>query len=128
MKSSDLKTSKFLKQTDIERPQVVTIVDITKENVALPGEPKREKGIAHFRELDRPMILNATAVNELETLFGSDVADWFNKRVELYVDPNVHFQGKKTGGLRLRAVPKPKPAGGSIYDDMPDDTHLIPGA
>jgi hypothetical protein len=129
MKVSELSTSKYLKQADVDKPQIVTITHVAKENVALPGQPKKDRGVVYFREHEKGVVLNTTNLRRLEQLFGGDTDLWVDAKVVLYVDTEVTYGGEQVGGLRLRKVPAAKASSKpSVYDDMPDDTHLISGA
>ena len=45
-----------------------------------------------------------TALETLEEITGSDdTDDYSNTGVEVYVDPNVKYQGKRCGGIKLRS-------------------------
>lgn len=58
----------------------------------------------HFRELDKPMILNSTNGQIIAKITGSEESDdWDGKQIVLYHDPNVSFGGKLVGGIRVRA-------------------------
>jgi hypothetical protein len=63
--------------------------------------------------------LNATNIQLCAQICGSEDTDfWIGKRIVLYTDPNVSYQGKLIGGIRVRAPkpgtvappPAPKPA------------------
>lgn len=121
---SALKDSNYLQKADVEPPVLVTIKgDLVQENVAKDGAPQQLKWCIHFRELDKPMVLNSTNGQLIAMATCSENSeDWDGKQVVLYNDPNVSFQGKLTGGIRVRA-PK-KNAGGqtlppaaSVEDD-----------
>lgn len=78
------------------------------------GDKGREDkcNVMHFKEEGyKPMILNATNGKMMRTLTGSNyIQDWKDIVVEIYVDPNVKFQGEITEGLRIRDKKiKPKP-------------------
>lgn len=125
MKVSELSTSKYLKQADIDKPQIVTITHVAKENVALPNQPKKERGVIYFREHEKGVVLNTTNLRRLEQLFGGDTDNWVDQKVVLFVDEEVTYAGEQVGGLRLRKVPvKPANSGSSRYDDMVDDIPL----
>jgi hypothetical protein len=125
MKVSELSTSKYLKQGDISKPQVVTVTTVSKENVSVPGEPKKERGVIYFREFEKGMVLNTTNLRRLEQLYGGDTDLWVDQKVVLYVDQEVTYGGEQVGGLRLRKLPKPAPKRAAEpaghFDDMPDD-------
>lgn len=102
MNISELKTSRFLKKEDVGDGVIVTITNVTQENVAQEGAPAEMKWCAHFKEVDKPIVLNATNGLILATITGSEESDgWIGKRFELFNDLSVVFQGK-VGGLRFR--------------------------
>ena len=95
-----------------------------KKNVAKEGADPEMKWCLTFQEIDKPLVLNATNVQLCEQILGSDdTDDWQGKRIVLYTDPNVSFQGKLTGGIRVRA-PKPSaapPPPAPVADSLTDD-------
>lgn len=103
-RTSDMIPSKFLKQSDIGEGKLVTIRNLTKENVARDDAEPEYKWTIHFDELDKPLVLNTTNIGILEAILQSDNSDdWTGKQVVLYVDPTVNFGGKVVGGIRVRA-------------------------
>lgn len=94
--------SKFLKKDDITRDTLVTIKRVENENAGTEEAPEN-KPCLYFQELDKGMILNWTNLQAAADACGSEMTeDWPGKQVVLYVDPNVSYQGKRTGGLRIR--------------------------
>ena len=109
-KTSEMRESKFLKQSDVGRGALGTIESCVQMNVAKEGAEHEMKWCLTFAELDKPLVLNATNIQLCEKIFGSDDTDhWHGKRIVLYTDPNVSYQGKLVGGIRVRA-PKPTTA------------------
>ncbi len=53
--------------------------------------------------------------DSIEDLYGSDTDDWIGKPVVLYVDPDVRYGAKRTGGLRIK--PPPSTEDGAVGDD-----------
>ena len=128
MHINQLTESRFLKKEDCG-PQgiLVTIKTISQENVAKEGVPEELRWAICFEELEKPMVLNSTNIQLCEQVFKSDdTDDWQGKRIVLYTDPNVSFQGKLVGGIRVRAPKattapaKPKPAPVSV-EELDDD-------
>lgn len=105
MNISQLKESRFLKKDDVMRPILVTIKGVTQENLALQGQPPEFKWILHFMEPNsKPMVLNSTNGQIIAQILGSDETDhWTGKQIVLYNDPSISFQGRLTGGIRVRA-------------------------
>jgi hypothetical protein len=129
MNLNKLITSKFLKQSDIDAPTIVTIKEITVENVAPDNQAPEQKGIMYFEEFDKGLVLGKTNLVRAQSAFGGseEMDDWIGKKIVLYVDEDVEYKGKVTGGLRLRAAKVQKPKGKSMEDankelrDMEDD-------
>ena len=126
MKTSQMTSSKYLKQDDIGDGKLVTVKGFKRENVAQEGEPPEMKYIMGFDELEMPLVLNSTNIQLAERAFGSDETDdWIGKKIVLYVDPNVSFGGKIVGGIRVRAPkgqggkPAPKPTVDDFDDSIP---------
>jgi hypothetical protein len=102
-----MRESKFLKKEDVGKGALVTITGCDQQNVAMEGAAPEMKWCLHFRELDKPLVLNSTNIQMTAKACGSeDTDEWNGKRIVLYVDPNVSYGGKLIGGIRVRA-PKP---------------------
>src|SRR6266446_3361481 len=110
MHISELKESNYLTKHDVEPPKLVTIKgDLKQENLAMEGKPEDLKWVIRFHETDKPMVLNSTNGQLIAMAVGSENSeDWNGKQVVLYNDPNVSFQGKLVGGIRVRAPKKNK--------------------
>lgn len=123
-RTSQMRTSKFLKQDDVGRGALLTITGCVQMNVAAEGAPVEHKWCLTFREEDKPLVLNSTNIQLCERICGSDnTDDWIGKRVVAYTDPTVSYAGKVTGGIRLRApkpgaVPPPPPV---VDEPLTDD-------
>jgi hypothetical protein len=110
-----MKETKYLKKEDIGAGLLVTISDLQRDNVAMDSQPEEFKYTLHFRELDKPLVLNWTNLTACaEACDSEETENWIGKKVVLYVDNTVMFQGRKVGGIRIRA---PKP--GSVPADVP---------
>ena len=89
----------YLKKEDLSGPTDVTVIDVRPEPV--PGA-NRLKLVIEFREFEKPLILNATNIKRLSTLFGtSNIAAWRGP-ISLYVDEKVEYAGAMIGGIRVR--------------------------
>lgn len=120
-KTSEMIQSKFLRKEDFEEDQICSIRGVRLEDVGNTGE---QRWVIYFREHQKGMVLNVTSIRVLEAAFGDDSDDWKGKTVTVYVDPNVSFQGRVVGGLRLKppakqkaAAPAKAPAGNDEFDD-----------
>lgn len=125
---NDMIDSKYLKQSDVPDPVIVTITKIGRVNLAKDGEAPDEKWAIRFREFTKPMLLNSTNIKLLEKACGSDDTDnWMGKEVIVYTDENVSFGGQIVGGLRIRkqqAEPTRRVVhndSGKSLQDMDDD-------
>ena len=127
-KTSEMRESKFLKQTDIGAGALMTVSSCERYNVAKEGAEPEHKWCLAFEETDKPLVLNSTNIQLCERIFASDDTDrWVGKRVVLYVDPNVSYGGKVVGGIRVRApkkgaaAPPPPPPPLPAEEDLTDD-------
>jgi hypothetical protein len=102
---NELKKSSFLKKEDCgDRGILVTIKEVVQENVAKEGAPEEMKWCVFFKEVDKPMVLNSTNSQLIAAITKQDNTDnWPGHKVVLYNDPTVGYQGKITGGIRVRA-------------------------
>jgi hypothetical protein len=123
MRASDMIESKYMKQGDIDGDTIVTVQKIGKGNVAPEDQPPENKWMIRFKELPKPMVLNSTNIQALEKCLGEETDNWIGKEVILYVDPNVSYGGKVTGGLRIKsAAPAAAPKRVSTsMSDLEDD-------
>jgi len=107
MKINQMKESKYISQGDVEGGKVVTVSKLDQENVAAADKPEEIKWILHFKEFQKPLVLNWTNIQLMAVCTGSeDSDDWTGKKVELYVDPTISFGGKIVGGVRIRQASK----------------------
>ncbi len=101
---SAMKESNFLKKEDCGPGILVTIKEVTQENVAKQGAPEELKWCIHFNELEKPMVLNSTNAQLIAQIVKSDETEhWTGVKVVLFNDPSVSYAGKVTGGIRVRA-------------------------
>lgn len=98
----------YLKAEDIG--QSCPVVTIESCNIEEIGEEKDRKPVLHFVGKDKAMACNLTNAQAIEAIVGTDDMDaWVGHQVQLYVDPNVMYGGKKVKGLRVRAPQRPVP-------------------
>lgn len=116
--------SKFLKQADVGPGVLMTVKGVDQQNVAKQGADPEYKWCLHFREEEKPLVLNSTNIQLCKVVFESDDTDhWIGKPVVLYTDPTVMYAGKVVGGIRVRK-PKPgavKPAPVPVVEPLTDD-------
>lgn len=111
MKRSDAFPSRYLSQNNLPQPPGSThtmIEDVRVET--MPSEGKEEKPVMYFSTgtcVDTgqpltPLIVNSGNWDQLATAYGDESDGWRGKPVELYIDPNVMYAGRRTGGIRVR--------------------------
>lgn len=103
-KVSEMIVSKFLRKEDFDEDRVMTIRSVKLED--MPGDNGDQKWVLYFQGEAKGMAMNVTTIRVLEQAFGDDSDHWVGNKVMVYVDPNVSFQGKVVGGLRLRTPKK----------------------
>lgn len=116
--ANDVSESKYVRKEDIPQGGIVTTISgFTKENLAQEGKPAENKVIIHFDGGIKPLVCNSTNWQILEMGLGKNAAEWIGRRIKLVVDPNVSFQGKLVGGVRVKTpsatppqdLPPPQP-------------------
>ncbi|MCJ7482623.1 MAG: hypothetical protein MUO31_06630 [Thermodesulfovibrionales bacterium] len=112
------KNTTFIQKSDVERGALVTIDRVTEENVAPDSQPEEIKYVIHFKEDYKPWSPGITTLDIIGQIAGiGDVDKWPGTKLVLYLDQNVAYKGKITGGIRCRA-PKGQPeAEPEITDD-----------
>lgn len=79
---------------------VVTIEEISIREM----DDGKRKAILHFAGKEKTLVLNVTNASIIEGITGTDEMDaWAGTRIQLYVDRNVMYQGRRTSGIRVRA-------------------------
>lgn len=111
MHISKMISSKFVKSNDVDQPLLVTISEISEQNVAKENEPPEIKWSLAFSDYSKPLVLNVTNIQLCSSVCQSeDTDDWIGHQIVLYNDPTIMYGGKMTGGVRIRApknMPKP---------------------
>jgi hypothetical protein len=126
VKLSEYRGGSTLKCADLgQKEHLVQIESIREEEV---GEERERKLVARFEGKSKGLVLNDTNLETLEMAFGEDSSDLIGAQVILFVDPDVKYGGKRTGGIRVKlpkAAAKEKAAAKSataefLDDDLPD--------
>jgi hypothetical protein len=93
----------YLKKEDVSPPLVLTITDVAERTVTAPGKEPKDKLVLLFKETKKGLVLNMSNGDSLFAITGfEDPSEWIGEQVELYVDDNVAYAGKRVGGVRLR--------------------------
>src|SRR6516225_5423311 len=107
--------AKYLKKEDIPSPINTSILWTKEEEVTAPGKPTETRLVLYFDGLKKGLVLNTANAETLVELTRTDDDEndddnyekWADTPVQLFVDPDVTYAGKKIGGIRIR---KPAPA------------------
>lgn len=119
MQISKYRNSKWLKKEDVaqldEQERIVTVEAIVEEQVGDDIKP-----VVYFKGIDKGWAINMTGLEALSEMTESqDTDDFVGIRVEIYVDPDVRYAGKRVGGIKIRVAPlrKPPKGPGDDFDD-----------
>jgi hypothetical protein len=109
MKTSQMIQSKFLKKEDFPTPEVLTIKDVSLEEVG-KGDTR---WVLWFKEKAKGIVLNVTKIKQLEAAYGDDSDMWINRKVRVSHDPTVMMGTQQVGGIKFefsrQAAPPPPP-------------------
>ena len=93
----------YLKKEDLSEPINTTLLWVKEEKVTAPGKGTKTRLVAYFDGLSKGLVINMANAETLAELTGTDDYEkWADTTVQLYVDPDVKYGGKKTGGIRIR--------------------------
>jgi len=88
---------------DGKREATVTVTKMGTEKVTGQQGRSEDCFVVHFKEFDKPMILNRTNAKAIEKVAGSGlVQDWVGTQVTLYVEKGVKAFGEVVDALRIR--------------------------
>lgn len=98
--------TKYLRASDLVKPQLVTIERVDEEEM-----PDGEISVVvYFTEVPSGIVLNKGHKVFLVESFSDETDNWVGHAIVIYNDPNVEYQGRRTGGIRMRmpkeAVPR----------------------
>ena len=119
MHISNLRESKYLTKDDVGRGALVTIRSVEQEDLSMDGQPREMKHVLRFDDAPsgKGLVLNWTNAQLCAQARGAEETDdWIGKKVVLYNDPSVQFQGKLVGGIRIRAAKNQQNKSDSIQD------------
>jgi len=96
--------SNYLSKEDVDPPILVQIAYMTSDEVESNGV-KNTVGVLNFNGDVKPMILKPTNREILKAITGATTVEQLRGvQIVLYNDPTIAFQGKLTGGIRIRAA------------------------
>jgi hypothetical protein len=95
--------AKYLKKEDISSSVDTSILWIKEEEVTAPGKGTETRLVLYLDGFKKGLVLNATNAQALEEVTGTeDCEKWEDTPIQVYVDPDVKYGGKKIGGIRIR--------------------------
>jgi hypothetical protein len=93
--------SKWLKAGDVPPTGVdATITKVEQEEVDYGDGPKNAVNVT-FAEMHKPLGLNATNWDSIESLHGKDTDEWIGKKVRLYATKTRNPQGATVPCIRI---------------------------
>ena len=121
----------YLRADDLKRADgtyaggVLTISHMEREKVG----DNETKWVLHFHGKEKGLPLNKTNAQVLCDLFGADSENVRGQQINLWVDPNVTYQGRVTPAIRLAQGSAPQPVGPvqtttGIPQGGPPQTHV----
>jgi hypothetical protein len=97
--------SQYLKKEDLSDPIDTELLWVKEEKVTPPGKGTKTRLVAQFDGLPKGLVLNTANCEILAEITGTDDPnEWKDVALQLYVDPDVKYGGKKTGGIRIRKL------------------------
>jgi hypothetical protein len=95
--------ARYLKKEDIPSPINTSILWIKEEEVTAPGKGTESRLVLYFDGQKKGLVLNTANAEALAEITGTDEYEqWSDVPIQLYVDPDVKYGGKKIGGIRIR--------------------------
>jgi hypothetical protein len=119
MKTSQMIQSKFLKKEDFPQPEILTIKDVSLEEVG-KGDTR---WVLWFKEKAKGIVLNVTKIKQLEAAYGDDSDMWNGRKVKVMHDPTVMMGTQQVGGIKFvfpqgaSAPPPPPPPARDEFGD-----------
>jgi hypothetical protein len=75
--------------------------------------------VVHFKNDGRKLQLKETTARVIAKLHGKEMDKWPDKWITLYLDPDVEYNSKKTGGIRVREVAPGNGSGAAVIVPPP---------
>jgi hypothetical protein len=102
--------AQYQKKEDLPEPVDTILLWVKEEKVTAPGKGTKPRLVAYCEGLSKGLVLNTTNCEILAQITGTDDPnEWKDVAIQLYVDPDVKYAGKKTGGIRIRKPPGAAP-------------------
>ena len=99
MKRSQAFKSKYLRGSELEGELELIIRDV--RMVQIDPNDDAPKVVVFFND-GSPLILNSGNWNTIEEMYGDDSDQWIGKKIRVWFNPAVEYQGRRVGGIRVR--------------------------
>ena len=97
--------AQYLKKEDLSEPVDAELLFVKEEKVTAPGKDTKTRLVAYFNGQSKGLVLNTANCEILAQITGTDDPNgWEDVALQLYVDPDVKYGGKKIGGIRIRKL------------------------
>lgn len=95
--------SQYLSAGDLspDEDTILTVRSHTRESLYQDGRTKT-KPVLYFDEVESGWTVNKGNGKILCDLFGDETDSWVGRKIALYVDPNVEYDGDRVSGIRVR--------------------------
>lgn len=92
---------------DNGKDMTLTIGNVVREVVTSTGGKKEECTVVHFKEKQKPMILNRTNSKMIQKIYGTPyIEEWAGKKITVYAS-TTKLAGEEVECLRIRpAIPQ----------------------
>ena len=94
--------SKYLGTGDVDGDLTVRISDVCMCDLQSQEGGTKSKPVIYFGHADKPLVLNRTNWDSIESLYGPNTDGWIGKQITLFVDPDIRYGDRQTGGIRIR--------------------------
>jgi hypothetical protein len=98
MRANELCPPPHLTASDLTGDTPVTIKGVS---IAEIGEDKEKRGVVHFEEFPRGLVLNRTNLKRIIGLHGGETDEWVGKKITLYPS-ETDFGGRSVECIRVR--------------------------
>jgi len=92
----------YLTAEMLKTPIVATVREVSVQTIGV-GADKKDKVLIDWTDTYLPQLpLNKVNLEACCAAWGDEMNDWIGKKVKLFVDQNVTFQGRKVPGIRMQ--------------------------
>lgn len=106
MDYDELFPGRFLKAGEFQGKTVtLTITGVTIEELPQEKGEDRERGIVHFKQTKKALVLNKTNGEAIKAMFGRDVGQWIGRKVTFHPE-TVQLGRDKVLGIRVVGSPE----------------------